>query len=652
MEQPMSSTTNTNNILYTPQFPSYQQQPQSQPHSQHAQSFINQSSLIEYANIVCCICSAPIPANPRGICDACEKKSIDISSGISNQSTIYYCKNCQRYMRPPWIKCELESTDMMNLCLSKIKGLNKAQIVDSAFVWTEPHSKLIKVKITIQKFLDKQLATASLILEYKVEWTQCDDCKKTFTPHLWNASVQVRQKVNHKMTFLYLEQLILKHKAHTKTLNIKEHNEGIDFYFSSKSHAQTFMSFVNSVMPIKTKQSRQLISHDQKSNVFNYKYSFMLEIAPICRNDLIVLSNETSKAFGGIGPFVLCYKQTNHIHLIDPITFDILDIDGTTYWQHQFKSVVNRECLSEFYVMNCNEEVDYDRKYEKERGMKSAQRKMDVDVDVDNSSNNATINISNVNVSDQYERRKRHNLEKNRFVVVTAQVVKNGYTDVIEVRTHLGRKMHPGDVYYGYDLREINVSGELLNGVGKEKVPDVVLVKKKYHVGERKIFKLKRMKMDVEGDDDDEDGKEKERGRKGKKRQQKVNDRKEKEFERFVEDVAVTKDIRSKINLYVNKEEVDKLGKDLEKMGLCKDGEEDGNDSDTEIKMTELIDKLNIDDDSDDDGNNNGDDDEDYTCEFGSAKAHNNTNNVEGDGNKKVKIGEKRERNGEHINDE
>ena len=636
MEQP-------NNILYTPQFPTYQPQTQQPQH----QTTINQSSLIEYANIICCICSAPIPANPRGICDTCSKKSIDISSSISNQSTIYYCKNCQRYMRPPWIKCDLESSDMMNLCLSKIKGLNKAQIIDSAFVWTEPHSKLIKVKITIQKFLDKQLATASLILEYKIEWTQCDDCKKTFTPHLWNASVQVRQKVNHKMTFLYLEQLILKHKAHTKTLNIKEHNEGIDFYFTSKSHAQTFMSFVNSVMPIKTKQSRQLISHDQKSNVFNYKYSFMIEIAPICRNDLIVLSNETSKAFGGIGPFVLCFKQTNHIHLIDPITFDILDIDGTTYWQHQFKSVVNRECLSEFRIMNCSEEVDYGRKYVKERLMKAEQRKMEIDVDVDKDTHsNTKLSVSTqqqqLPSDDQYEKRKRHNLDKNRFVVVTAQVVKEGYRDVIEVRSHLGRKMHPGDVYYGYDLREINVSGELMNGVGKEKVPDVVLVRKKYHVNERKIFKLKRMKMDVEGDEE-----ENEKGKKGKRKQQKVCDRKEKEFEKFVEDVAVTKDIRSKINLYVNKEEVDKLGKDLEKMGLCKEEEED--DSDTEIKMTELIDKLNIDDDSD--GDDNGEDEEDYSAEF-VGKKKGNDGNGDDNNNKKVKIGEKRERNGEYVDDE
>ena len=147
--------------------------------------------------------------------------------------------------------------------------------------------------------------------------------------------------------------------------------------------------------------------------------------------------------------------------------------------------------------------------------------------------------------------------------------------------------------------------------------------------------------MDVEDNEE-----ENEKVKKGKKKQQKVSDRKEKEFERFVEDVAVTKDIRSKINLYVNKEEVDKLGKDLEKMGLCKEEEDD--DSDTEIKMTELIDKLNIDDDSE--GDNNGDDEEDYSAEFVGKKMNGDGN---GNGsNKKVKIGEKRERNGEYVNDD
>ena len=45
---------------------------------------------------------------------------------------------------------------------------------------------------------------------------QCADCKKQFTPHTWNALVQVRQKVDHKRTLYHLEQLILKYGAHDK----------------------------------------------------------------------------------------------------------------------------------------------------------------------------------------------------------------------------------------------------------------------------------------------------------------------------------------------------------------------------------------------------------------------------------------------------
>ena len=37
------------------------------------------------------------------------------------------------------------------MCLKRLKGLNKVHLVDAGFVWTEPHSKRIKVKLTVQK---------------------------------------------------------------------------------------------------------------------------------------------------------------------------------------------------------------------------------------------------------------------------------------------------------------------------------------------------------------------------------------------------------------------------------------------------------------------------------------------------------------------
>lgn len=57
----------------------------------------------------------------------------------------------ERYNKPPWITCERESKEMLSMCLKKIKGLNRVKLIDAAFVWTESHSRRIKVKLTIQK---------------------------------------------------------------------------------------------------------------------------------------------------------------------------------------------------------------------------------------------------------------------------------------------------------------------------------------------------------------------------------------------------------------------------------------------------------------------------------------------------------------------
>jgi NMD protein affecting ribosome stability and mRNA decay len=35
--------------------------------------------------------------------------------------------------------------------LKKIKGLNKVKLIDASWVWTEPHSRRLKVKLTVQK---------------------------------------------------------------------------------------------------------------------------------------------------------------------------------------------------------------------------------------------------------------------------------------------------------------------------------------------------------------------------------------------------------------------------------------------------------------------------------------------------------------------
>ena len=588
---------------------------------------INASSMITYSKILCCICGVSMEANSEGICEACAKKNIDITTGITKVASLTYCRTCDRFKKPPWMKVERESQDMMNLCLSKIKGLNKVQVIDSSFVWTEPHSKEIKIKITIQKELNKSLISTSFIITFKEDWTQCEDCKKTFTPHQWRAVVQLRQKVNHKRTFLFLEQVILKHKAQSKALNIKEHPEGVDFYFSNKAQANSFCSFVHEFLICQSKTSRQLISVDEKSNEAEYKESFRLEIAPVCQDDLVILNEEQYKKLGSIGPVLLCYKQVNSLKFIDPISFETLDLDNNTYWRYELKSYIDRKCLSEFLILSVEEEVDYKKIAEKDKSMriikkivskKNKKEKMDIDTNNDND-NSVNINLnetknsikSNMTNSSKYMERLEKKLEEKKIKIVNVRCIRNSEKEenkeIIEIRSFLGRKMRPGDVYYGYDLTRINISDENEKFLSKKKgkIPDIILVKKKYN-NYRRIFKLKHLKMDVDGEDNEqsEDEEEQEKNnennekKKGKKKFKKKHNNKnknkaknlEKDRDEFLKDVGTNKDIREYINLYKDPKALDELNKQMDNLGI---EQKDLNDSDLDIKYEELLDDVN-----------------------------------------------------------
>lgn len=85
------------------------------------------------------------------VCAACTIAKTDITIGITKEAIVNFCRFCHRYMRPPWIVCNRDSKELLALLLKKIKGLNKIKIINAGFIWTESHSKRIKVKVTIEK---------------------------------------------------------------------------------------------------------------------------------------------------------------------------------------------------------------------------------------------------------------------------------------------------------------------------------------------------------------------------------------------------------------------------------------------------------------------------------------------------------------------
>jgi nonsense-mediated mRNA decay protein 3 len=66
----------------------------------------------------------------------------------------------------------------------------------------------------------------------------------------------VRQKTEHKKTFFFLEQLILKHNAHDKVIKVEEIDDGLDFFYKNKTHAMRLVDFLDGVIPLRIKASK------------------------------------------------------------------------------------------------------------------------------------------------------------------------------------------------------------------------------------------------------------------------------------------------------------------------------------------------------------------------------------------------------------
>lgn len=155
-------------------------------------------------------------------------------------------------------------------------------------------------------------------VEYTVNHQMCDQCHRSEAQDYWRAQVQVRQRAENKKTFYYLEQLILKYKAHENTLGIKPIHEGLDFFYASDSHARKMIDFLSTVLPCRYQHSKKLISHDIHSNIYNYKFTFSVEIVPISKDSVVCLPKKLAQQLGGISPISLVYRVTNTLHLIDP----------------------------------------------------------------------------------------------------------------------------------------------------------------------------------------------------------------------------------------------------------------------------------------------------------------------------------------------
>lgn len=437
----------------------------------------------------------------------------------------------------------LESKELMALCLRKIPGLAKVKLVDAVWIWTEPHSLRLKIKVTVQKeVVNGAILQQADVIEFTIRNQQCKTCEASYAQGAWHAIVQVRQRVRHKRTFFFLEQLLLKQNAHSECIRIMTFRDGMDFYFLEKQNAARFLDFLEGVIPIESKYARKLVSADNHSNTANYKHNYGVTIAPICKDDLVVLPRKLAQNCSNISPLVLVKAITAEIQVLDPLTCERQSINSEKYFRHEFESVMNSRDLVRFVVLSCEPVLKQGRPGAKKRGAGTGGGKMRLGECV-------VARERDFGTSDQ------------QFTVVT----------------HLGNLLREGDIVLGYDLtvaswtEDTEVRESLHHGMT---LPDVVLVRKYYETkGERSWYLNKLEGVEVEADprarteDDDE------------------------EYENFLQQVEADREMRSQMKVYgKNKKPSGAMVIDSEDAAGAAEGDTD----DERIKLEDLISEMEI----------------------------------------------------------
>ena len=242
-----------------------------------------------------------------------------------------------------------------------------------------------------------------------------------------------------------MEQLLAKHNSTKDCVSIKAASDGVDFFFvegKAGGKGKALVEFIQTKIPVRHTQSKKLVSHNVNNDTYNCRSTISVDVVPICRDNVVVLPRQAAHQMGGMSQVVVVRKISRLIHFIDPDTCQIGDMSATTYFNNPFIPIACSKDLKEFTVMDVQPISFEERK----------------------------------NFSGQGKVSSKHRLAD--VWVVKSCELGLSEDDGTHCRTFLGDDLDIGDTVLGLDLRNVNVNNPELEKMSKDKIPDVVLVKK------------------------------------------------------------------------------------------------------------------------------------------------------------------------------
>ena len=517
--------------------------------------------MFQATKIPCCLCGQMILPNEANQCTTCLAQQFDLRQVLQGKNgephIIHQCRQCRRFARTESVyePCDFESPELLSICLKQIPALitskngataSKIHIVDAIWVWTEPHSMRLKIRLTIRTEMMAVQIQQRVLVEYHIHWKMCDNCNRQYTNRTWQALVQLRQKRDIGATrrgLAAMEMALRRNKdLRSKVLKIDACKNGLDFYFLTLPQAQSFAQFLAKLAPMKIKTTQKLVSTDVKSNTANIKYTLTCDVVPLTRDDLIIVHKHThGKLSGKLG---LVIKQSSQVHIIDASptrqggAMDILELSSEAYHKaggdKGYTTLQTPERMVRFVVL---------------------------DVELCDADDTVT------NDHDVYEG-PASGVEKYAMAdVLVARESDMGSNDLTySVVSHMGHLIQPGDIVLGYDLESTSGGGlsvssstgivdveEIINS--NVVLPDVVLVKK-VKGGGGKADEDEATKDLQDGDDEVQLNGKKKRISKKKLRRQKKQDKKQRELEETAERMGFLDDFNED---YGDEDDFDKV---------------------------------------------------------------------------------------------
>lgn len=282
----------------------------------------------------------------------------------------------------------------------------------------------------------------------------------------------------------------------------------------------------------RTKTSEQLLSSDTHSNTANYKFSYSVEIAPICKDDLVCLPMKLARQLGNIAPLVVCTRVGNSLHLVDPATLQSAELTAPVYWRTPFDSLASVTELVEFTVLDIEPSGPTRGKWVL----------ADAQVAI-----NAAFRAGGTGADDDA------------MMSDDTGAVAGGADGILHTRTHLGALLQPGDTVLGYHLTHANFNSDEYAALPGSRIPDVVLVKKTYPNRRKKNkarnWRLRSMAKEAEADDTGRGVV----GRLGGRDQKKVDQ----DYELFLRELEEDPELRGAVNMYKARDNPEGAGSGL-----------------------------------------------------------------------------------------